>query len=92
MFARPLTNPNRETNTVAFDENRMLLRGDAPHQLPQGNWVIEVTKGDAWIFAGGYNTPVRAGEYFDITPQDGEATIHHLYRGGNVHYTIKAAL
>lgn len=92
MFARPLTKPNQQANTVAFEESRMILRGDAPHQLPQGNWHIEVTKGDAWIFCDGHNIPVHTGEQFEVNTTDGDVHVHSLYQSGHVHYTIKTML
>ena len=52
---------------------------NTPFTLPEGNWMLTVEKGDAWIFTDKRNLVLNTNETMKIDPSDGEARIQRLY-------------
>lgn len=88
MVARRLVTQTHLNNT----DNIIQMHTDYVHStktpLPQGNWLISIIKGDAWIFNDGNNTVLHAGDKMWVDNENGQSLIRSLYVRGFSRYTL----
>lgn len=77
-----------QPQNVQYVENKNIAFSDG-NTLPQGNWSLTITKGNAWVFCNSRNFVLDAGESAQLRPEDGEIHIRALYIKGNAHYTAR---
>jgi uncharacterized protein with PhoU and TrkA domain len=86
MVARRLVTHISNTNNIIQMHTDFVHNTKTP--LPQGNWLISVIKGDAWLFSPNNNTVLRTGDMIRVDNKDGQVVIRSLYTRGVTKYTI----
>lgn len=57
--------------------------------LPQGNWTLTISKGQAWVFCNNRNFIIKAGESVRLTDADGEVKIRAQFIKGAARYVAQ---
>ena len=81
MFAKPLHKtiaivPNKGPRIVSYE-------GEV---LPEGNWLLNIEAGHAWVFCNDRNVPLHKGQTLELRPEDGDVQIRALYARGIAAY------
>ncbi|MAU13826.1 MAG: hypothetical protein CL607_28675 [Anaerolineaceae bacterium] len=83
MFAKPLHKtiaivPNKGPRIVSYE-------GEV---LPEGNWLLNIEAGHAWVFCNDRNVPLHKGQSIQLNPEDGNVHIRALYTKGITVYNL----
>ena len=61
---------------------------ETPVSLPEGDWKLQIEKGDAWIFSSQSNYPLYVNQTMIVSKKDGPITIRSLYSKSVVKFQV----